>query len=529
MNQGFDAVGDIHTDDDGQKYLILPMDDVIYSAVDTTLRTLTNDQASIKQPLFNDITFNLTAGNPSFQTDAGVPYLSGPAGSLSVLGIKSLLGNFRTTANVAEDLDQWTLGSMGDNVTVRSAIVPKFVNNIWKMLSPDERSQQEVSAYVQALAYNQANDLGIDPTDEKYRDENGVVNQALLDEDKRKYLQNVKISAHNIIVTRALLGMILPFSVQTKDTKDLPTYLKDTGIVSMKSSFFEVLDQIKLKYPDVENHYELALATWMGENPGKVVYVVSTDQEAVKPLIRYSTEMQDWAISNKQSIEKYGNGALMFAPNTGEFSPGVYKWAEAAGITSKIPENKTVEKYIEDYYEDLMLKEYANAYYDINDQEAADLLGVAFESADLRRASLKAYENWRREYKMGVPGLEEYIASGTDNGDASEFIQSAYNYVNSPEASVKPEVKQSINEAYQIFNEFIEYANYIDTLDPSGGADLKRAKKAEAQERIKLLIRADTSKTVEQYYKYGLLKMMNAKSRDAQPGVTRNVIKKVGS
>jgi hypothetical protein len=219
----------------------------------------------------------------------------------------------------------------------------------------------------------------------------------------------------------------------------------------------------------------------------------------------------------------------MFAPNTGEFSPGVYKWADAAGITSKIPANESARGYIEKYYQDIMLKEYANAYYDINDQEAADLRNVPFESADLRRASLQAYENWRKEYKMGVPGLEAYIASGTDNGDASEFIQSAYNYVNSPEANVKPEVKQSINEAYVLFNEFIEYANYIDTLDPSGGADLKRVKKAQTQQRIQLLINADTSKTVEQYYKYGLLKMMNAKSRDAQPGVSRNVIKKVGN
>ena len=528
ISQGMDALGDVHEDANGEKYLVVPMDDIIYGAVDGTLRALTGNEVSVRQPLFNDLTFNLTAGNPSFQTDAGVPYLSGPAGSMSILAIKSLLGNFKTSANAAEDLDQWTLGTMGDNVTVRSALVPKFVNNVWKMLSPDERSQQEVSAYMQALAYNQANDLGIDPTD-YYNKETGVVDQARLDEDKRKYLDNVKISAHNIIVTRALLGMILPFSVQTKDTKDLPSYLKDNGIVSMKSSFFEVLDQMKLKYPDVDNHYELALATWMGKNPGKVVYVVSTDQEAVKPIIRYSNEMQDWAITNQDAIKKYGNGALMFAPNTGEFSPGVYKWAEAAGITNKIPENETARGYIEAYYQDLMLKEHANAYYDINDKEEEELRNIPFTNGDLRRASLQAYEDWRRDYKIGVPGLEEYIASGKDNGDASDFIQSAYNYVNSSDADVKPEVKQKINEAYTIFNDFIEYANYINSLDPSGAADMKRAKKVEAQEKIQKLIDADSSRTVEQYYKYGLLKMMNAKSRDAQPGVNRNVIKKVGN
>ena len=531
LGQGLDATGDVHQDTNGERYVVLPMDDVIYGAVDGTLRMLTNDEVSVRQPLFNDITFNLTAGNPSFQTDAGVPYLSGPAGSISVLAVKSLLGNFSNSPkilNAAEDLDQWTLGSMGDNVTLKGSLTPKFVNNIWKMLSPDERSQQEVSAYMQALAYNQANDLGINPED-YYDKETKITDQARLDEDKRNYLQTIKISAHNIIVTRALLGMILPFAVQTKDTKDLPTYLKETGIVSMKSSFYEVLDQVKLKYPDVDNHYELALATWMGKNPGKIAYLVSTDQETVKPLIAYSNEMQDWAITNAKDIEKYGNGALMFAPNTGEFSPGVYKWAEASGIVNKIPENKTATGYIEDYYQDLMLKEYVNAYYDIQDQEAEDLRNVPFESADLRRASLKAYEDWRKEYKIGVPGLEDYIASGKDDGDASDFIQSAYNYVNSPNADVKPDVKQKVNEAYTIFNEFIEYANYINSLDPSGAADMKRVKKAEAQEKIKKLIAADTSKTIEQYYKYGLLKMMNAKSRDAQPSIGRNVVKKVGN
>jgi hypothetical protein len=530
MSQGMDSLGDVHTDPNGEKYVVLPMDDIIYGAVDGTLRMLTGNEAQVHQPLFNDITFNLTAGNPSFQTDAGVPYLSGPAGSISILAVKSLLGNFSTTANAAEDLDQWTLGSMGDNVTLKGSLTPKFVNTVWKMLSPDERNQQEVSAYTQALAYNQANDLGIDPTDKKYVDpKTGLVNQALLDEDKRKYLDVVKVSAHNIIVTRALLGMILPFSVQTKDTKDLPSYLKDNGVVSMKSSFFEVLDQMKLKYPEVDNHYELALATWMGENPGKVAYVVSTNQEAVKPIIRYSNEMQNWAITNADAIKKYGNGALMFAPNTGEFTPGVYKWAEAAGLTSKLPGDKTTRQYIEAYYQDLMLKEYANAYYDINAKEEEELRNIPFTNVDLRRASLQAYEDWRKEYKIGVPGLEEYIASGKDNGDASDFIQSAYNYVNSTGADVKPDVKQKINEAYTIFNDFIEYANYINSLDPSGGADLKRAKKTEAQDKIQKLINSDSSKTVEQYYKYGLLKMMNSKSRDAQPGVNRNVIKKVGN
>jgi len=522
MTTGLDSFGDIHEDQNGEKYAILPMDDVIYGAVNGTLQMLTNGKVGVNQPLFNDITFKITALNPSFQTDAGVPYLSGPAGSLSVWAVKNLLGKFDPTANIGEDLDQWTLGSMGDNVGFRNAVVPKFVNNIWKMLAPDERDQQEVSAYVQAIAYNQANGLGIDPAD--YADD-----PAGLDKAKREYLHDLKISAHNIIVTRALLGMILPVSVQTKDTKDLPTYLKENGVVSMKASFYEVLDEIKLKYPDVESPYELALATWTGENPGKVVYLVSTNQEGIKPIIDYSNEMQDWAISNRDAIDKYGVGALMFAPNSGEFSPGVYKWAESAGIVNRIPEDKTLSKYISDYFDGVTLQAYANAYYDLADKEAEDLRSIPFTDVTLRRSALNAYERKRQEFMLKVPGLDQYIRSGVDNTDAAQFVQSAYNYVNSDGAAVKPEVREKINQAYEIYNNFIKYANQIDSMDPSGASDMKRAQKEKAIDEIQKIIDSDPSKTVEQYFKYGLLKLMTAKSRDAQPGIGRNIIKEVGN
>jgi hypothetical protein len=522
LTTGLDSFGAVHEDPNGERYIILPMDDVIYGAVNGTLRMLTDGKVGIEQPLFNDITFNITAMNPSFQTDAGVPYLSGPAGSLSVLAVKTLLGQSDITANAAEDLDQWTLGTMGDNVDFRNSVTPKFVNNIWKMLSPDERDQQEVSAYVQALAYNQANGYGIDPTEY-------AGNKAGLDEAKRQYLQDVKISAHNIIVTRALLGMILPMSVQTKDSKDLPTYLKENGVVSMKSSYYEFLDQVKLSYPDAEDHYELALATWTGDNPGKIVYLVSTNQEGVKPLIKYSTEMQDWAIANKDAVEKYGNGALLFAPNTGEFTPGVYKWAEAAGIVNKIPGDKSASQYISDYYENVMLQEHANRYYDIGEEEENDIRSIPFSNVQARRSTLDTYDRLKQEIMLSVPGLDDFIKQGIDNSDATEFVGSAYNYVNTPGASVKPEVAQKINEAYEIYNEFIKYADYINTLDPSGAADIKRIQKDKAKEAIQKIIESDNSKTVEQFYKYGLLKLMNAKSRDAQPGIQRNIIKKTGN
>lgn len=514
MNQGLDAVGDIHTDQDGNKYAILPMDDVIYSAVDTTIRALTGGEESIRQPLFNDITFNLTAGNPSFQTDAGMPYLSGPMGSLSVAAVKGMLGVFNPTKNLAEDVDNLFLGDLGDNVSAIKAVQPKLVRNILAMLNPDEKSTQEISAVTQAISYNQANGIAINPEDPKYLLPDGSIDQALLAKDQTEYLKNLRVSAHNIIVTRALLGLILPFSVQTKSTKDLPEYLLDSGITSMQESFYEVLDQIKSKYPDATDHYEMALATWMGENPGKIAYVVSKKSKEIQPILNYSKQMQNWAISNQSAIDEYGAGALLFAPRVGEFSPGVWQWAASAGIAQNTD--------IEAYYGKVSMQQYINAYYSLGDQEALELKAVPFSNVALRREVIAKYDEEKRKIKLAVPGLENYIATGADNTDAFEFVNNAYNYVTSPNASVPSNVKENIILAYSLYTDFIAKANYINSLDAGNAADLKRAEKEKTVNAIKQIIENDSTKTVEQYFNYGLSKLINAKSKDASAGLRRN-------
>ena len=514
MNQGFDAVGDVHTDGDGQKYVILPLDDVIYSAVDTTIRAITDNKHSIKQPLFNDITFNLTAGNPSFQTDAGMPYLSGPMGSISVAAAKGILGVFNPSKNFAEDLDNLLLGDLGDNVSVGKALTPKLARNIWSMLNIDEKSTQEISAMTQAISYNQANGYAINPKDPKYILPDGSVDQALLAKDQADYLKSIRIGAHNIIVTRALLGLILPFSVQTKSTKDLPEYLLDSGITSMQESFYEVLDQIKSKYPDATDHYEMALATWMGENPGKIAYVVSKKSKEIQPVINYTKKMQDWAISNGAAIEQYGSGALLFAPRVGEFTPGVWQWATAVGIAKNTD--------IEEYYAKVTMQQHVNEYYSLGDQEALELKSIPFNNIALRRDTMSKYDEKKQQLQLSVPGLENYIKSGVDNTDAFDFVNNAYNYAMSSGSNIPREARENISLAYNLYVNFIARVNYIDSLDAANGPDLKRAEKEKTVNAIKEIIARDSTKTVEQYFNYGLSKLINARSKDASAGLRRN-------
>lgn len=521
MQQGLGSSGFVHRDDNGEMYAILPMDDVIYSAVNNTLQTLSGKSVGINQPLFNDLTFKLTGANPSFQDDAGMPYLSGPVGALSVLAVKSFLGNFDVTANFAEDVDNYALGTLGDNPTIRSAVTPKLVNNVWRMLKPDERSAEEVSAFTQAISYYQANGLGIDYKD--YIDRNtGELDQDAYDRAKRDYIASVRMSAHNIIVVRSLLGMLLPFASQRKDTKDLPDYLKDTGIPSLKSSFYDVLDSVRTMYPDAPDHYELALATWMGQNPNKIVYLVSANTKEIKPVVNYTNQMQDWAVKNRDAIDKYGLGTMIFAPNSGEFTPGVWRWAQGAGLTATVPDNQTVSEYFANFYDSILLKQSANAYYDLSDQEAEQLRNIPFTDMPLRRSATKFFEDRRKSLLLSVPGLDNYIRTGADNSAAEDFVQSIHSYINSDESDVAPEVTRSINAAYEAYSGFISYSNLVAGFD--NASELKRIEKKKTIDIIQRLIASDSTGAVKQYFEYGLLKLMTAKSRDASAGLNRNVV-----
>lgn len=504
MNQGLSAVGSVHHDRDGKSYVVMPMDDSIFHAVDTGLRALSRGKLGVNQPLFNDITFKLSAGNPSFQDDAGVPYLSGPMGSLSVMGVKAVLGKFNPTKNLAEDLDNMLLGNIGDNPTLRKAVVPKGLDNVWKLLTYDEKSQQEVSAAMQAIAYNQANGYGVDPQDPKYL-VNGQLDTALYESDLLQYQKDVQITAHNVLWLRNLLGLISPITPTLQDGKDLPSYVKDAGIATMHESFIEVLQSVEKMYPGAEDPYELTLATWSGENKGKLPYLVSKSDPGVKTIMNYSTKMQDWLIQNSDKVEEYGNAAVLFAPNIGEFSPGVYNWAKAAGLVNF----RTVESYLNE----VTIQEAMNTYFDLSDEEDSRLKGVPLP--DARRQILDEYDYKRNVLKMTVPFLDERI-SKLNNEDKVIFASKVRAAANDPGLTIAPEVRDLVNQSFEVFNGFMSAINSPQIVNSENATEVKRTLKSQALDQLDALSSKDTSGVVKQIIRNSFKGLMTYKVHDAQ-------------
>jgi hypothetical protein len=514
QTQGLSAVGTVHTDQSGEQYVVLPFDNVLFSAVNNALRLITGKEG-VTQPSFDNITFKLNAGNPSFQNDAGMPYLSGPLAGVSVLLAKGILSvpDVDLTNQAANKVDNFALGSYGDNVNLQKVFMPRSVQTLWNTLSPDEKSQQEVSALTQAISYNVAHDIQA-PDPEDFKDASGNVDVEKYTKYKADYLNNIKISAHNIVTLRGLLGMILPSTVQLSDTKDLPDYLKEYGYPSLQSSFYAVLDGINEKHPDVQDPYELALATWMGENPGKLVYTLSKKDKEIIPIMKFSKDMESWVVKNKGAIDKYGSAATLFAPNTGKFNPGSYNYMVASGLTNNVN--------IDAFYQRALMQSAVNRYYDINEEEANQLKLIPFTDTVARQAVLANNTKRRQLLKLSVPGLEDYLGSTLLNKESYDFTMNAHAFVNDYPGEVKPEIKDKINMAYQIYSDFAQYVNNVKTWDAVDGTDLKLNAKETATQQLLQLVKSDDTKILEQYYNYGIKKLMGQLVRDTRVSVSRN-------
>ncbi len=513
MQQGGSATGTMHRDEDGELYLVMPMDDAVFSAVNSALGQYPGWKGSgVSQPLFNDITFKLSAGNPSFQDDAGVPYLSGPVGALSVMGVQGFLRKFDFSKNAAEDLDNMALGTLGDNINVYKAVVPRSLQLLWKSMAPDEKDQQEVSAAMQAIAYNQANGYGVYPEDYVKFDDAGnlVKDEAAYENALVEYQENIQITAHNILFLRNMLGLISPITPQLRDTKDLPNALKNIGITSMNSAFYDILDEVERFYPAADDHYELALATYAGKNPGKLAYTVSRAEAGV--VATYSEDMQNWVISNQDAVNNYGNAAIMFAPKIGEFTPGVYNWAKGAELIN--------QKEIKDYLDEVTLQQSINDYFDIEDQESLQLSTTPLP--DDRRSIIMRHQELRRLLKLQTPKLETRLENIANNEAKTKFLTDAYTVANDPDIDIKPEVRSSVNAAFKIYEKFLLDTESETTRLASNSSDMKRAFRDDAFVELEALIKQDESGVVKELFRHSLKGLMNAKSRDARNTISGN-------
>lgn len=391
---GLQSNGFIHPDNNGDPYLVMPADNIIFHLVNGSTAMF---GANIKQPMFDEFAVKLAMGNPSFQQDAGQPSLSGPFMALPILGIKTMLkgwgGDLGAQASTA--IDKAVLGNVNQNLTFTKAIVPSSIQRIWNMLGVDDQSQQEVSAGMQAIAYNAAHGLFLTP--EKVNALPADQRQTVIN----NYLHGIRITAHNINFMRGFLGLMSPIGPSAQESKDVPTYLKNVGINGLRPEFSDILQSVMRNSKGmIQDPYGAALMAYTGKYPGKLVYTVARDQRSTALALSYTKEMQTYVAQNSGLINDYGDAALIFAPKIGQYDSNVFAWMQASGMIKS--------RKLQDYFDEVAVAQDRQKYYDYREQAVAAQADPALDAQT--KANIIADSNaMMKAMKASNPWLEQSL------------------------------------------------------------------------------------------------------------------------
>ena len=501
LHQGLQSSGDVYKDQNGDEYFIFPTDTVINGAIEPVVRKLTGDN-QFKVPQFDDFKMKLTMLNPSFSPDAGLPTFAGPAAAVPILAVDGLLGKYGNafTAQLGESIKQATLGSFGKSVSYRSSIVPMYVENMIRLSKPAQevlgitdmqhKSREEKSAAMQAISYMQA--YGNQPLSENPTPQ-----------ERNDYLKAISIGTSNLLFMRAFLGMFSPVAASPQESKGVPDYYKKAGITGLRNEFYTILDGIKQTYgTDIQDPYALATAIFVANNPKKSIYLASRTDKQTNILINKTQQVKNWALSNKDFVNTYGETAYIFAPQVGDFNPAVYNWLESQDLLAQ-PD-------LEVYLERVLVAQDKAAYFDIANKEKEALANTT--SISERKAIINNSTAQRQSLLSSNPYLVEALQS-KNNFPSEKIMLDNLSTLLSDENTPIPDITRvKMRAAVNAVQGFVSLATDQEYKSSPYFTDAKRMKKAEVEKLIEDLRTGDL--VLSEAYRAVLQPILDFYSRD---------------
>jgi hypothetical protein len=509
IHQGLEANGEVYTDNKGDQYIVFPTDGIINNVVEPVIRTFTGNN-NFQVPQFNDLALKLRLINPSFSPDAGQPTLSGPVAAVSMLAVKNLLRDLPfvpssikesikpATSAVADSIDTIALGNIGASLDLQRALTPMFFQGIFNTLSPSEKDRQKVSAGLQAISYLEAFGNGA-PRQKDYigREDEYVRAQSL-------YLKNLRIATNTIVGFRNFLGQISPGQPSLRETATLPDYLKQAGIMSPNAQFWDLYNGIlKNEGTNAGNAWELALATFVGKNPGKSAFLAPRNNKEYKIFINKTDNVKNWSVTNSKFVEDYKEAAWLFAPKVGEYNPDVYAWMQSVNLVS-IPS-------FEEYLEQVQLAVDKDTYFKIKENEDEKL--KVTNDTTLRKLLIAESQRNRSALLTANPLLAAEIEGKLQaKGGLTNRLFNLNAAVRDPKAPISKELRATFRYALDEINGFIAFANDNDNKDAYDYSGNKAAAKAKVQAIIDDL--SESVPEIKEANRLILTPLLNSYSRD---------------
>ena len=380
---GLDSSGFIHEDEQGDEYFIFPADDIIYPAVNAVSKVFGRQNALDVMPI--EFGTKISMLTPSLDPDSALPSFAGPVAALPISAIRTMMGKTDIIPGEAERVfNRYTLGVYSENSNLLDMITPTFIRRGLR-LAGIGTEKEIASAAMAAASYVSSAGLAPEETDDFNT----------FEKKKAVFLA----TAANIVVIRNLVGAFAPAGLNVLETKDIPRYILETDTTRMSSEFYKIADGLKKK--GSVDPYGEAIAIWTRKNPGRLAYTVPRTENVGVLKMNKTKDAANWVRNHTNLVQKYGNAAILFAPQMGEFDIGAYNYLKLNGFTQVRP----IDEFLKDLQTEQAYKEYntrKDYWNGLIDETSDD--GVRSYYRQTKEAEL-------RVIREGNPLLEERLSS----------------------------------------------------------------------------------------------------------------------
>jgi len=217
----------------------------------------------------------------------------------------------------------------------------------------------------------------------------------------------------------------------------------------------------------------------MGKNPGKLIYTVSRDAKQTRVVVRNTQQLNKWAIENKSLINTYGEAAYIFAPQVGKFNANSFNYLQAAGLV----QNKTLENY----YNDLLVAQDKQSYYDIGIQEKDAL--ASEPDPNKRSLIIGAAVDARDSLKQSNPLLNAaLIGVGNNIGNETKLLSSLDQIIQNSGTNIDSNTRMRMAMATKLVKDYLALATDPNMKNAANFIELKLQRKQEIEANLEQLM-----------------------------------------
>ena len=394
--EGVSHSGFVQKDDQGEAYFIYPGLAPVYGAMKKTLDVFgLGDNFVAPMPI--EFSGKLKMLTPSFDPESWAPTFSGPLAAVPMKLVYSVVPSLAKSENaimsrIGKELgsvQRATLGPIGEDQGLISAMMPAHVNRLLAAMNKDERESQYASAFRKAVTYLEA--AGRTPGADASPGETKAYQEAL------------ESTVHSILAVRFIGGFFAPASPSVSLKSDMAEWARDNGNVNFKQTWNKLIN--KYAEQGSEDPYGEAMGDWVKYFPNQIPFTVNESDPQVLPYFQSSNAASKWVEDNRGLVKKYPQGSAFLIPNTGEFTYDAYQTLMNNGYRQK--------KLIGDYLKEVSVAKDEQLYYSQKAIRDEALVGIVSDRQ--RRIINDNWQSWSKEFLAARPLLRMEFASAAEN------------------------------------------------------------------------------------------------------------------